>query len=221
MAGVGVIMLVLTLGALAFVIGRPAHLRGLRLRRGRRALPSWVRESPVSPHEADRRSLALLRSVVNPDEWEMFRQLGFICVTGRRGPRSGRPPGGPPRYRYLIYPHLPVVALLPRSMAPVREYCVQFPDRDAAGGTPLLPEGDDVLAKWMTLRADEDRLLSYANIGNAGCQVPLSRIERDLKRLERWHARRRARQNGGSPGSADGSPGAAGRLSAVSSSIRR
>ena len=37
---------------------------------------------------------------------------------------------------------------------------------------PTLPEGDDVLAKWMTLRADEDRLLSYANVCNAGCQMP-------------------------------------------------
>ena len=110
-------------------------------------------------------------------------------------------------------------------MAPVREYCVQFPDRDGAG-TPLLPRGDDVLAKWMTLRADEDRLLSYANVGNAGCQVPLSRIERDIARLERWTARRAMRppgmdQNGGSGSSAAGSPGAAGSSSAVSSSIRR
>ena len=69
----------------------------------------------------------------------MFDELGFICVTGRRGGGAGRPPGGPPRYRYLIYPHLPVVALLPRSMAPVREYCVQFPDRGAAPARPCCP----------------------------------------------------------------------------------
>ena len=103
-------------------------------------------------------------------------------------------------------------------MAPVREYCVQFPDR-LAGDTPLLPEGDDVLAKWMTLRADEDRLLSYANVASAGCQVPLSRIERDLKRLERWEARARD-QNGGSGSFAGASPGAGPSSSAVSSSIR-
>jgi len=219
--GLWVVLLVVTLGALALVLGRPGRLRGIgRSRRGR-SLPSWISEAPPAPEEAERRSLDLLRSVVNPDEWEMFEELGFICVTGRRGPRSGRPAGAPPRYRYLIYPHLPVVALLPRSMAPVREYCVQFPERGECG-TPLLPRGDDVLAKWMTLRADEDRLLSYANVGNAGCQVPLSRIERDLKRLERWQSRRRrAAQNGGSAASAGGSPGGAGRLSAVSSSIRR
>jgi hypothetical protein len=219
--GLGVLLLVVTLGALALVIGRPGPLRRGRHRAAGRSAPAWVREPPVPPEEAEARSLELLRSVVNRDEWEMYRELGFICVTGRRGPRAGRPGGGTPRYRYLIYPHLPVVALLPRSLAPVREYCVQFPERGAAG-TPLLPEGDDVLAKWMTLRADEDRLLSYANVGNAGCQVPLSRIERDLKRLERWQARRRrAAQNGGSAAPSGGSSGAAGRLSAVSSSIRR
>jgi hypothetical protein len=187
--GLGVVVLVVTLGALAAVLGRPVGARRLRPRSGRRALPSWIREPPLAPEEAERRSLELLRSVVNEDEWEQFRELGFICVTGRRGARPGRPAGGPPRYRYLIYPHLPVVALLPRSMAPVREYCVQFPERGGSG-IPLLPRGDDVLAKWMTLRADEDRLLSYANVGNAGCQVPLSRIEQDIGRLERWNARR-------------------------------
>ena len=221
MGGLGVVVLVVTLGALAAVMGRPVVGRRLRPRGRRRALPSWIREAPLPPEEAERRSLELLRSVVNEDEWEQFRDLGFICVTGRRGGRPGRPAGGPPRYRYLIYPHLPVVALLPRSLAPVREYCVQFPDRGGEG-TPLLPQGDDVLAKWMTLRADEDRLLSYANVGNAGCQVPLSRIERDIARLERWSARRAGEgQNGGSGSPAGGSPGAAGRSSAVSSSILR
>jgi hypothetical protein len=149
----------------------------------------WVREPPLRPEDAERRAMDLLRSVVNPEEWEMFRDLGFICVTGRRRGQGERR-GVLPRYRYLIYPHLPVVALLPRSMAPVREYCVQFPDLAARTGGPTLPRGDDVLAKWMTLRADEDRLLAYANVSNAGCQIPLGQIERDLARLEGWRARR-------------------------------
>ena len=112
-----------------------------------------------------------------------------------------------------------MVALLPRSMAPVREYCVQFPDRTGMPSGPLLPVGDDVLAKWMTLRADEDRLLSYANVGGAGCQVPLSTVERDLERLERWRRRREeaSAQNGSSVHAVGG---AGGRSSAVSSSIR-
>ncbi|HSJ73358.1 MAG TPA: hypothetical protein VK904_03500 [Miltoncostaeaceae bacterium] len=221
MGGLGVVVLVVTLGALAAVMGRPAVGRRLRPRGRRRALPSWIREPPLPPEEAERRSLELLRSVVNEDEWEQFCELGFICITGRRGARAGRPAGGPPRYRYLIYPHLPVVALLPRSMAPVREYCVQFPERGGEG-TPLLPRVDDVVDKLMALRADEDLLVSYGNVGNAGCQVPLGRIERDIARLERWTARRaREAQNGGSGSPAGGSPGAAGRSSAVSSSILR
>lgn len=148
-------------------------------------------EPRVSPAKAEERSLELLRSVINDDEWQMFTELGFICVPGRRPTRPGWPTPPGPRYRYLIYPHLPVVALLPRSMAPVREYCIQFPERLPAGGSEALPAGDDVLAKWMTLRSDEERLLAFANVASAGCQVPLGRIERDLRMLDRWQARRR------------------------------
>ncbi|HTI33954.1 MAG TPA: hypothetical protein VL422_09785 [Miltoncostaea sp.] len=221
MAGLGVIVLVVALGMLATVMARPARAAQER-RRAARAMPSWVHEPPVRSEEAERRSLELLRSVVNPEEWDQFCELGFICITGRRGRRPGSPPDSPPRYRYLIYPHLPVVARLPRSMAPVREYCVQFPDRSGMPGGPLLPVGDDVLAKWMTLRADEDRLLSYANVGGAGCQVPLSTVERDLERLERWRRRREDGERAQNGSSVEAVPGdaAEGGSSAVSSSIR-
>jgi hypothetical protein len=169
--------------AAGWLLVTPAATRRRPL--GRR-LPEWVREAPVGQAEADRRSLELLRSVINEDEWAMFTDLGLLCVTGRRFRRDGRE--ALPRYRYLIYPHLPLVALLPRSMAPVREYCIQFPDIPLDGPDGLLPIGDDMLAKWMTVRADEDRLLAFANVSNAGCQVPLSQIERDLRRLTRWQA---------------------------------
>ncbi|MGD9572667.1 MAG: hypothetical protein AB7V62_12315 [Thermoleophilia bacterium] len=210
--GLWVVALTLTLGALAAAIGAPRRGRGSR--DPVPARPAWLREPPPSPEDAERRSLDLLRSVVNPEEWEMFRDLGFICVPGRRGRDDG------PRYRYLVYPHLPVVALLPRSLAPVREYCVQFPEQAGPGGggaTRLLPVGDDVLAKWMTLRGDEDRLLAFANVAGAGSQVPLGRVERDLASLARWRARREGPQNGGG-GDSGGAPG---RSSAVSSSILR
>lgn len=213
MSGLWVVLLTMTLGVLAVAVARPGRVS--RTRRGPRPRPPWLREAPPAPADAERRSLDLLRSVVNPDEWEQFRDLGFICVTGHRRSRGD----GPPRYRYLIYPHLPVVALLPRSMAPVREYCVQFPERTERGSR-LLPVGDDVLAKWMTLRADEDRLLAFANVGGPGCQVPLSRIEQDLRRLERWRATRAQKGVGDSPPGRS-SPGGAGRPSAVSSSILR
>ena len=103
----------------------------------RRQTPTWAGEAPVGRLEAERRSLELLRSVVNHEEWEMFADLGFICVTGRRFRRDGRE--ALPRYRYLIYPHLPLVALLPRSMAPVREYCIQFPDAAFNGRSSVPP----------------------------------------------------------------------------------
>lgn len=172
--------------AILMLLARLLLYRGDGTRGRRRPPPEWVRESPVGRPEAERRSLELLRSVVNEDEWAMFTELGFICVTGRRFRRDGRE--ALPRYRYLVYPHLPLVALLPRSMAPVREYCIQFPDVENDGDDGLLPVGDDLLAKWMTVRADEDRLLAFANVCNAGCQIPLSQIERDLRRLARWQA---------------------------------
>jgi hypothetical protein len=190
-AGVEVLVSSVVLAVLALLLRHLWRAAPGRRRRRRVQGPSWVRESPVGPDEAERRSMELLRSVINPDEWDQLQDLGFICVTGRRGRPGPRRALTLPRYRYLIYPHLPLVALLPRSMAPVREYCVQFPDLRAQTGGPLLPKGDDILAKWMTLRADEDRLLAYANVSNAGCQVPLGRVERDLARLERWEARRR------------------------------
>ncbi len=183
MAGLAVLGIVLAVAALVLAV----RTSGIGRRRPRRAPRApWLREPPVGHREAERRSLELLRSCVNPDEWEMFSQLGFICVTGRRPGRDG----APSRYRYLIYPHLPVVALLPRSLAPVREYCVLFPER---GGPPTLPTGDDVLAKWMTLRADESRLLAYANVSSPGCQIPLGRIERDVLRYREWLSERQGR----------------------------
>ncbi len=123
----------------------------------------------------------------------MYRDLGFMCVDGRRPLRPDRAQAPGPRYRYLIYPNLPVVALLPRSMAPVREYCIEFPERRPNGEVEMLPAGDDMLAKWMTLRSDEEQLLAFANVSSVDCQVPMGQIERDLKRLERW---RRARVAG-------------------------
>jgi hypothetical protein len=179
-AGIGVLVLVATLALLGVGIRTGTVLRLRRPRRSPR--PSWVREAPVSRTEADRRSLELLRSVVNPDEWEMFRELGFICMTGRR---AGHDERRLPRYRYLVYPHQPVVALLPRSLSPVREYCVEFP----TDGSRSLPRGDDILAKWMTLRADEDRLLAFANVSSPGFQIPIAQIESDIARLRRWEAR--------------------------------
>jgi hypothetical protein len=183
--GIEILLVALVVGCLVAMAHQLRRRESLGPQRRPRSVP-WLHEPPLSRQAAERRSLELLRSVVNPDEWAMFRDLGFICVTGHRAGRRI----GPPRYRYLIYPHLPVVALLPRSLAPVREYCIQFPDLSPYAPDRALPAGDDVLAKWMTVRAEEDRLLAYANVSSPGCQVPLTQIERDLGRYQSWLARR-------------------------------
>ncbi|MFN8110950.1 MAG: hypothetical protein U0Y82_14080 [Thermoleophilia bacterium] len=183
MAAAAVLVAMLALAAWVIVArDRAARPAPPPRRRPRRRPPGWLTEAPLPRAEAERRSLQLLRSCINPEEWEMFRDLGFLCVAGSRPGHSG-----PPRYRYLVYPHRPVVALLPRTLSPVRELCVLFPEQ---GGAPALPTGDDVLAKWMTLRADERRLIRHANVGSPGSQVPLAELERDLASLRRWVARR-------------------------------
>ena len=40
------------------------------------------RIDPGTERRAERRARALLRSIVNRDEWEMYRDLGFIRVVG-------------------------------------------------------------------------------------------------------------------------------------------
>jgi hypothetical protein len=184
----------LLLGVLAVAAGAARHVASSRRRARRRRARSWTGEPRLSRAQAEQRSLKLLRSVVNLDEWEMYRDLGFMCVDGRRPERPGRAQAPGPRYRYLIYPNLPLVALLPRSMAPVREYCIEFPERRTNGEREMLPAGDDMLAKWMTLRSDEEQLLAFANVSSVGCQVPMGQIERDLLRLDRWR-----RQRAGTP----------------------
>ncbi len=73
--------------------GSPAAARG----RDRRGLPSWIREAPLPPDEAERRSLELLRSVVNEDEWDQFREPRVHLRD--RPPRRARPAGPPARRR--------------------------------------------------------------------------------------------------------------------------
>src|ERR687888_475922 len=77
-----------------------------------------------APRRAERRARALLKSVVNREEWEMYRDLGFIRVLGRKA-HDGK---GAPSYGYLIYPHKPIVAYLPGTSSLLSEYCVEFPD---------------------------------------------------------------------------------------------
>jgi hypothetical protein len=148
-----------------------------------------TRFDPGTERRAERRARALLRSIVNAEEWEMYRDLGFIRVHGRRSAGSK---GQAPEYCYLIYPHKPIVAYLPGSNSLLSEYCVEFPDRAERLYGPKLPDSDDVLAKWMMIRADEEGLLRGANMHLPGRQVDPQHVRRDLWRLGEWE-RLRAR----------------------------
>ncbi len=143
---------------------------------------------------AEQRARALLRSCVGDREWAMYRDLGFLSVSGRSDER----------YAYLLYPHKPIVAYVPNTGALLNEYCVVFPDHTRPYGSARLPDADDVLAKWMALTADERRLIADANMHLPGHQVDPQRVARDLDRLARWESERAKHQASGSRASANG-----------------
>ena len=147
----------------------------------------------------------------------MYRDLGFIRVLGRlpvgfgrrrqgeefaaaEGPDAGTEPSPDPRgrsgdrsapYAYLIYPHKPIVAYVPRTRQLLSEYCVEFPDLTGAISESRLPDSDDVLAKWMALTGDELRLMRNANMHLPGRQIDPAHVRRDLWRLAEWERQRR------------------------------
>jgi hypothetical protein len=144
---------------------------------------------PGAERRAERRARALLKSVVNRDEWEMYRDLGFIRVYGHDPELD--PDDSASGYGYLIYPHKPIVAYLAPSNALLSEYCVEFLYRGDALLGPKLPDSDDVLAKWLMIKADEERLIRDANMHLPGRQVDPQRVRRDLWRLAEWESARR------------------------------
>jgi hypothetical protein len=174
-----------------------AYLAGAELRRLSRRW-NWRRPAreraprrfdPGIERRAERRARTLLKSVVNREEWEMYRDLGFIRVIGAKTAEGGASSA----YCYLIYPHKPIVAYLPGSNSLLSEYCVEFPDREERLHGPRLPDSDDVIAKWMMIKADEERLIRDANMHLPGRQVDPEQVRRDLWRLAEWERSRRAR----------------------------
>jgi hypothetical protein len=190
---------IVALMALALAVYLAAQDIRSHARRRRPAMPRRRRTAvdPGAERRAERRARALLKSVVNREEWEMYRDLGFIRVSGR-GPTGSRPGGDVAvraskasaqrsrEYGYLIYPHKPIVAYLVGSNSLLSEYCVEFPDLSEPLHGPKLPDSDDVLAKWMMINADEERLLKDANMHLPGRQVDPERVRRDLWRLSEW-----------------------------------
>ena len=194
------LLVLLALAVVAVVLLLPAlaraAARGRERWRKRREVVRAPRGTelgdPGRERRAEQRARELLRSCVNDEEWAMYRDLGFIRVRGRHhGPLA--------RYAYIIYPHKPVVAYVPESRRLLTEYCVEFPDLTAAIAQSRLPASDDVLAKWMALTGDEERLLRSANMHLVGRQVDPGRVRRDLWRLEQWERERERSREGSSP----------------------
>jgi hypothetical protein len=195
------LLALLVLALIALVLATPIIVREVRRWRERRA----ARRPPADPLEiplydpgrerrAEQRARELLRSCVNDEEWAMYRDLGFIRVGGRHARAEGDRGGS--AYAYLVYPHKPIVAYVPDSGQLLSEYCVEFPDLTGGGGRHRLPASDDVLAKWMALTTDEDRVIRRSNMHLVGRQLDPARVRRDLWRLGEWERRRVRRGDG-------------------------
>jgi len=171
------LIVIAVLAAIGFGPSALERLRRLRVRRS--ALPAAPAYDPGRERRAEARARELLRAVVSATEYAMYAELGFIALEGGDG-----------GYGYLLYPHRPIVAYDTRSDELLSEYCVAFPDRSDPALGQRLPGADDVLAKWMSLRAGERELISVANMHVPGRQVDPGQVRRDLIRLREWRARR-------------------------------
>ncbi len=187
----------IVIGVLLFEVAFPALEEFSERRKARRHRIPVDDFDPGRERRAEQRARTLLRSCVSEEDWEMYRDLGFLRVWGAI-------PGGPERsqsaearrgaaYAYLLYPHKPVVAYLPQTRVLLNEYCVTFPDETRPYGSARLPDSDDVLAKWMALTGDERRLIAEANMHLPGRQIDPERVRRDLWRLSEWERARMER----------------------------
>ena len=198
------LLALLALALIAFVLATPMLVRETGRRRARRRAVKAARASgfdlplydPGRERRAEQRARELLRSCVNAEEWDMYRDLGLIRVAGKHTRREADRGAAGPAYAYLIYAHKPIVAYVPGSGQLLSEYCVEFPDMTGGaggGGRHRLPASDDVLAKWMALTSDEDRVIRRANMHLVGRQLDPARVRRDLWRLAEWERRRQRR----------------------------
>lgn len=123
---------------------------------------------------AEERARELLGEVAGEDQLAAYDVFGLISL---------RPEGR--RYGYLLYPHRPIVIFDATTDEPLGEWCVRFRDE----GEPL-PCADDVLAKWLSLSANEQGLAERANVDPLGTQIDPGHVRRDLARLGGWQGTR-------------------------------
>jgi hypothetical protein len=178
-----ILLVVVLIGAAALL---PALARR-RLRRGE-GPPRFVRD-PARDAEAERRARELLRTIAGKRVHAMYCELGFVELRPV-GETPGQAGAEEARYGYLIYPHRPIVAYDAGRGELLSEYCVRFPDRTEPEAGEWLPAADDVLAKWLALRADEQGLISTANMHLPGRQLDPEMVRRDLATARAWEAAR-------------------------------
>ena len=163
----------------------PARNRARRLLPTRRRRLSVAEPEGFDPSESaapSARRAALLADVAGERELDAYDALGFISFE----PASRD-------YGYLLYPHRPIVVFDPATGEPLGEWCVRFRDE----GEPL-PPADDVLAKWLSLSANERGLAERANVDPLGTQIDPGHVRRDLD-VGRCAARSRAPSVPGGP----------------------
>jgi hypothetical protein len=132
----------------------------------------YVRNS-TRERRAEHRARELLRTTAGQEALETYERFGLLSV------ENGE-------YGYLIYPQRPLVAYDAISGELLSEYCVRFRDGSDPEAGERLPDADDVLAKWMALRADERELIGTANVHPLGRQLDPAMVRRDLAALRAW-----------------------------------
>jgi hypothetical protein len=137
----------------------------------------WYARNPARERRAEERARALLRSTAGDEALEMYERLGFLAFESEEG-----------EYGYLIYPHRPLVGYDARSGELLSEYCVRFRDGSDPEAGERLPDADDVLAKWLALRMDEQHTLLTANVHPLGRQLDPGMVRRDLTALRQWQS---------------------------------
>src|SRR6476619_5219885 len=131
----------------------PAREACARARAGRAIGPNRAYD-PGRERRAEQRARELLKSCVNDEEWEMYRDLGLIRVWGAEN--LDKELKGVP-YAYLIYPHKPIVAYLPQTGRLLNEYCVEFPDESKPYGSSRLPTSETYSRRgWRSRATDAD-----------------------------------------------------------------
>lgn len=160
---------------------------------------AWIRAGRaghVERRRAEATARDLLRTCLDEDSWEMYRDLGFVRVWGGGGRApapSGRRPAPGVAYAYLVYPHRPHVVVLPQTSTLLGECRVQLAGVQAED---LLSPSDDVLAHWMALTQDEAGVVASSRIGFPGTDISRRAIRRDLWRLREWERERTERALG-------------------------